>query len=81
MCATRTLFSYLGSQLLPVLKDDESDLCHSSFIDDSSLLALLLMKAFIFMIYHMTVVMHLVRKLFDIALELRILCDLSSAIG
>ena len=31
MCATRTLFSYLGSQLLPVLKDDESDLCHSSF--------------------------------------------------
>ena len=81
MCATRTLFSYLRSQLLPVLKDDESDLCHSSFIDDSGLLALLLMKAFIFMIYHMTVVMHLVCKLFDIALELRILCDLSSAIG
>lgn len=47
MCAKRTLFSYLiGSQLLPVLKDDESDLCHGSFIDDSSLLALLLMKAF-----------------------------------
>lgn len=47
MCVTRTLFSYLiGSQLLPVLKDDESVLCHSSFIDDSSLLALLLMKAF-----------------------------------